>query len=519
MPSHPTPNGRLHLGHIAGPYLKMDVIRRALRRRGERVCMMLAIDSFDSYVQLRAHQTGKTNEEVVAQFRREILEGLTAFDIGTDVFIDPLDQEWSRPYRETLLESLSVLRANGSLGLRQESFLWSPKSSRFITGCWLQGQCPGCGREAGGYSCEACGLHYRPEEMVNARARLNEGPLESVQMHTIFLHIHQVAALQRYIEATLPDSFAAILRRYIERSGPSLRVTVPGSWGVHVSVEGESFPQVIFSGFASLGLLWTYGHEYARRFSGNEPFHSDSNVVTVCSFGIDNTISRVISCGGGVLEYPNRQPPNHLLLNHFYRLEGAKFSTSRNHAIWASEIASIAPAASDAMRLYLLETAPEDAETDFRVAGFLGTVNKVHEQCNMAITQSLAAIASTRQTPTSPDSLTQALIQALDRQDECLDLRSLKSRDVPGSIYKWIEYSTFISKEASYWWLKGLALIAWPVLPKTSGWLWSYLGHDGDPTEAEYLNFIPPRDNSRFVRLEPLTLEQIRGCLPPSLYT
>ncbi|MCM3755016.1 class I tRNA ligase family protein, partial [Bacillus licheniformis] len=50
MPIPPTPNGRLHLGHIAGPYLRMDMLCRYLRSQGHHVRVVSAVDGFDSYV-------------------------------------------------------------------------------------------------------------------------------------------------------------------------------------------------------------------------------------------------------------------------------------------------------------------------------------------------------------------------------------------------------------------------------------------------------------------------------------
>jgi methionyl-tRNA synthetase len=46
MPIPPTPNGRLHLGHIAGPYLRMDMLGRYLRSQGHRVDVVSAVDGF-----------------------------------------------------------------------------------------------------------------------------------------------------------------------------------------------------------------------------------------------------------------------------------------------------------------------------------------------------------------------------------------------------------------------------------------------------------------------------------------
>ncbi len=50
-------------------------------------------------------------------------------------------------------------------------------------------------------------------------------------------------------------------------------------------------------------------------------------------------------------------------MNEFYRLDGKKFSTSRQHAIWGREMVAEVPA--DAMRFYLAWSAPEVEGTNF----------------------------------------------------------------------------------------------------------------------------------------------------------
>jgi methionyl-tRNA synthetase len=39
IPATPTPNGDLHVGHMAGPYLAADIYARRLRAEGEQVTL------------------------------------------------------------------------------------------------------------------------------------------------------------------------------------------------------------------------------------------------------------------------------------------------------------------------------------------------------------------------------------------------------------------------------------------------------------------------------------------------
>lgn len=64
------------------------------------------------------------------------------------------------------------------------------------------------------------------------------------------------------------------------------------------------------------------------------------------------------------------------ILNGFLTLKGQKFSTSRQHAIWAHEWLEngLSP---DAARLYLATVCPEDASGDFEPTAFTVTTTAV----------------------------------------------------------------------------------------------------------------------------------------------
>lgn len=98
IPVMPTPNGPLHLGHIAGPFLKMDMLARHLRRNGNTVALVSATDPYETHVLPRADEQNKPVEQICAENHRAIHRCLQALDIRYDAFIDPL----ASPYRARL---------------------------------------------------------------------------------------------------------------------------------------------------------------------------------------------------------------------------------------------------------------------------------------------------------------------------------------------------------------------------------------------------------------------------------
>lgn len=75
------PNGRAHLGHIAGPLLKMDVLRRHLLLCGASVHMISLSDAHESHVPIRAHQNRTTPEDIANRFHDLIAADLKTLAI------------------------------------------------------------------------------------------------------------------------------------------------------------------------------------------------------------------------------------------------------------------------------------------------------------------------------------------------------------------------------------------------------------------------------------------------------
>jgi methionyl-tRNA synthetase len=94
VPTMPTPSGPLHLGHIAGPFLRMDVLARGRRQAGDKVSIVSASDAWETHVLLRALTNDAPPDQICHRYHREIADGLAALNICYDEFIDVLDAPW-----------------------------------------------------------------------------------------------------------------------------------------------------------------------------------------------------------------------------------------------------------------------------------------------------------------------------------------------------------------------------------------------------------------------------------------
>src|SRR5205807_5100970 len=112
------------------------------------------------------------------------------------------------------------------------------------------------------------------------------------------------------------------------------------------------------------------GRRLGREWSADRPA-PDWKIVHF--FGYDNTFYHAILYPVLYsLAYPDWEPDIEYHLNEFALLDGAKFSTGRDHAIWGKELLERTTA--DAVRYYLALTRGEEERTDFRLEMFDRTV-------------------------------------------------------------------------------------------------------------------------------------------------
>ncbi len=519
MPIPPTPNGRLHLGHIAGPYLRMDMQARYLRSQGHSVDVVSAVDGFDSYVLWKAVQEQRSPKEVVYDYHKQIACDLKALDIQVDDFLDLVQGPYAERHVRNAQGAVERLVALGVTETVTERVLYCPATNRYIAGAWLLGQCPYCEASAGGYFCEACGALFRPETMLNPRARLGDSPLRWVEVETLFLKVtDHKKLLQRMCAAGAPSSIVEVISRFLEREGGLIRLTAPGDWGVTWAPDRFGNPRVLFESGWEYSL--TCADRSVEKNSGfQHPMLRDSDTTTLVSFGIDNAVLLLAGSVAVMDALQDYQSFDYALTNYFYNLQGEKFSTSRLHVVWAGDIVDKTPTNSDAVRYFLSRESPEIAETNFDIDEFVEVVNadlagaldcRLDDACQSLLSIDGATLLITQD-------LRKTLQEAVIQFDLAFRLDTVSVRRAWEVLRHWMSCADLdiTRPDHAYVWLKGLAYLAAPLMPQLAGYLWRRVGHSGFPTiQMLYLTSQPGQVEMPRKRFASLSVELLRPCLP-----
>jgi methionyl-tRNA synthetase len=359
----PTVNGPLHIGHLSGPYLAADVAARAARGRGERVLTLAGIDVHPNYVLTKAEILGEDVGEMIARYRGQIMAAFDGARIGYDAFLDPQDPA----YQRAIAGMLSEMVANGTLPMREVTLRQCADCGRTLHHSYVVGKCPVCGTGSNGTSCEGCGGFTSAQTLVfPSCARCGGSPRPMVVTVPVLpLEEYRERLVSEWLQAEWPMRTRTVLQQYRHVPLPDYPVAYPTNWGIEC-VGPLAGMRVDFP--AELGLSYLYGPAHALHPEADslaERVAAWREIDGVWHFnGMDNTFYFAILypamlAAAGVPMAMARGA----VVNELYLLDGQKFSTSRNHALWADEF--LAAEDPELVRLYLSWDRPDRYETNF----------------------------------------------------------------------------------------------------------------------------------------------------------
>ncbi|MFE4974498.1 class I tRNA ligase family protein [Kitasatospora sp. NPDC056651] len=343
----PTPNGGLHLGHLAGPYVRADMFARALRDMGRQARYVTGSDDHQSYVSAASRLGKGTPQEVAGGQGDAILRTLAA--AGVDVHRttrpsrDAGHAERVRAWFDRLLESPAVT-------VREEETAYCAGCDLSLFQAFARGTCADCGAASDGEICEACGRPNQAVELLDPHCRICGEPATTRTERGHWLDLQRFAATLRahLAHTTLSADLRAQVERLLDAPGglPPYRLTRTAEWGVPCTEDGTQR----IDPWADLALTFLDANRAETAEHG--PGH------TALFLGLDNgffytVLLPALAFATGTEELL----PASYVTNQFLQLDGDKFSTSRDHAVWADD--ALAGADPDAVRVALLRTAPE----------------------------------------------------------------------------------------------------------------------------------------------------------------
>lgn len=469
--------------------------RKHLKRAGHHVRSGLTTDGFENHVLVRATRENIDPSDLAHGFHLEILEDLASVGIVFDHSDDPAHGRNLQRFADVSNALMSALSIAGSLRFRavrlpmdDAGSAATPEEERFCIGGWLGATCPVCAAAAGSFFCEQCGHHFEPDEALNPVSRRGR-IVEWTDNISAYLSISGNDRLLRtWGDAAVEPRFLEIGKRYVARKGQQIRVTVPGLHGLAWKSRHFNTRQILFSYSSLLYAHSLYCADKDTEGSGKpSPFSRDSDTFLITATGIDNAVPMLVGVAGCASGQNSFRPFDRIFFNHFLRLNGSKFSTSRDHVVWAGDIARTPNLSIDILRVYLSEICPEETETNLVSGHLIDRYNALLDKIPAAIdrcTECISAMpALTRCYADGTMMIT--LDRLYGQQCAALSLDHLRVSQASRSVIEWVDYlDATPDHQTAYAWLMGFSIMAWPLMPKITQALWHWLGHEGHPLAA-----------------------------------
>lgn len=350
----PTPNGDLHVGHLAGPYVAGDVLRRFLKADGVDVRYTTGIDDHQGYVAVRGLKDGdRKAEEVADDYAESIVRTWGQAAIGFDHIVHPRRDAGYLDYIQAFFQRLYN---DGHLVARTRPLPYCTACERWLYEGYLAGSCPLCGSGSNGNACEPCGRPNECGDLINPHCVSCGVAAELRDCTRLYFPLAPLTdkLTAFWAKVDMPPHLRALCERMLTDGLPEIAVSHPADWGVKVPVAGFEDQRIFVWFEMAPAYLWEH----------DPTGQSLPPTGPIQFFGFDNGYFHAVLFPALFAAYDTMIPlPRAFRVNEFYQLDGLKFSTSRQHAVWAHE--ALAETGSTVLRYHVLADRPNGRQTSF----------------------------------------------------------------------------------------------------------------------------------------------------------
>ena len=384
----PYANGPLHLGHVAGVYLPADIFVRFLRLKGHDVAFICGSDEHGAAITLRAKKEGISPQEIVDKYNGIIGKAFQDFGISFDIF----HRTSAQIHHETSQEFFLKLYENGKFIEEVSEQYFDEEFQQFLADRYITGTCPKCSSEgAYGDQCEKCGSDLSPTDLINPVSTLsNKTPILKSTSHWYLPMDRHEEWLREWIQDGILDGkpqhnpkewrnqVIGQCMSWINGGLKPRAMTRDLDWGVKVPLQNAE-GKVLYVwldapiGYISATKQWAldHGKNWKDYWCKNEA--GDRKLVHF--IGKDNIVFHAIIFPILLKDHGDFILPDNVPAYEFLNLEGDKFSTSRNWAVWLHEFIEAHPNRIDELKYVLTAIAPESKDSEFTWKEFQTRVN------------------------------------------------------------------------------------------------------------------------------------------------
>ena len=371
----PYANGPLHLGHIAGVYIPADIYARFLRLQGKDVVFICGSDEHGAAITLRAKKENTTPQAIVEEYHN--INKKAFQDLGID--FDIYHRTSAEIHHETAQQFFTTLSEKGAFVTKESQQYYDVEHNQFLADRYIKGNCPKCGHsDAYGDQCEKCGSALSPMDLIDPVSTISGKipVLKKTEHWYLPMQNHEkwlkdwlkdgkLDGVQQHNPGNWRNQVIGQCMSWIDGGLQPRAMTRDLDWGVSVPLENAEGKVLYVWLDAPIGYISATKQWALNNGKDWEPYWKDSETELVHFLAKDNIVFHCIIFPIILKEHGEYILPVNVPANEFLNLEGDKFSTSRNWAVWLHEYLQDFPDKQDALRYVLCSIAPESKDSEF----------------------------------------------------------------------------------------------------------------------------------------------------------
>ena len=384
----PYANGPLHLGHIAGVYLPADIFVRFLRMNKHDVVYICGSDEHGAAITLRAKKEGITPQEIVDKYHALIRDTFSQFNISFDIY----HRTSSQLHHDTSADFFKKLHDNKQFIEESSEQYFDEDFQQFLADRYITGTCPKCSYEnAYGDQCEKCGSDLSPTDLINPISTLSgKSPILKTTAHWYLPMNQHEDWLRDWIQKgelngklqhepkAWKNQVIGQCMSWINGGLKPRAMTRDLDWGVKVPLPNAD-GKVLYVwldapiGYISATKQWALDNNKNWKDYWGSTEGKERKLVHF--IGKDNIVFHAIIFPILLKNHGDFILPDNVPAYEFLNLEGDKFSTSRNWAVWLHEYLEAYPTKVDELKYVLTAIAPENKDSEFTWKEFQSRIN------------------------------------------------------------------------------------------------------------------------------------------------
>jgi len=380
----PYANGPLHLGHVAGVYLPADIFVRFLRMNNNDVLFICGSDENGAAITLRAKKEGITPQEIVDKYHQIIDDSFRNFDISFDIY-----HRTSAPlHHQTAQDFFTKLESEGKFTQETSEQYYDQEYEQFLADRYITGECPKCHFHAAyGDQCEKCGSSLTPLDLINPLSTLSgKKPVLKKTKHWYLPMQNHQDWLKKWIKDGIlegkqhhdpkywKNQVIGQCMSWIDGGLRPRAMTRDLDWGVKVPLENSEGKVLYVWLDAPIGYISATKQWATQNNKKWEEYWTNERKL-IHFIGKDNIVFHAIIFPILLKEHGQFILPENVPAYEFLNLEGEKFSTSRNWAVWLHEYIERYPTKIDELKYVLTAIAPENKDSEFTWREYQARIN------------------------------------------------------------------------------------------------------------------------------------------------